>query len=523
MAIMIVVLTEKPSVAKDIAHFLKATHRKDGYFEGAGYRVTWAFGHLVSLKEPHDYDINFKRWSLDTLPIIPEKFSLKLINNSGVKKQYSVIKELFKQADELICATDAGREGELIFRYILALSGSSKKPFKRLWLNSLTNEAIKEAFGKMKSGEEYTNLYYAAQCRSQADWIVGLNATRFMTVRHGFGKYLWSVGRVQTPILQMIAKRDEEIRFFVPEPFWELKTLYRKVNFDYKGKRFMEKKKAEALLEQTNTHPLCVTGIKEKKESTPPPLLFDLTELQREMNKRFGLSAADTLAIAQELYEKKVLTYPRTDSRYLTLTMKSQVQNTLHALKGFAPEAIQALDLQNLSTSKRIFNDSKVTDHHAIIPTGKGIGQLGGSAQNIFQAVCMRFIAAFYPPCEKKLTSVEAESNNIKFQAKGVQILSPGWTVLEPKKKDQDQILPAFEKGESGPHAPFIKEGKTKAPNQFTENLLLGAMETAGKQIDDEQLREALKNKGIGTPATRASIIETLINRKYIKRSKKTF
>lgn len=530
---MIVILAEKPSVARDIAAHVGAKNRHDGYFEGAGYQVTWAFGHLVSLKEPDDYDPSLKKWSLQTLPILPQTFELKLVDNAGVRKQFGIIKKLFKSADSLICATDAGREGELIFRYILSLTECVEKPWKRLWLSSLTEEALQTAFTALKPGDDYNNLYAAAKCRNEADWIVGLNATRNLTVRYGKGHTLWSVGRVQTPVLAMIVNRDDEIRHFVSEPFFELFTKYRDVAFKHKGDRFKTKQEAEALLESIKELPFTVDKVSAKKENEHPPLLFDLTELQREMNRKFGMTAADTLQIAQNLYEQKLITYPRTDSRYLTQDMKPQIVGIMNGLKKTRAADIEPLDLNQLAFSARVINDKKVTDHHAIIPTGKNADRLPHQPQAVYDAIVTRLIAAFYPSCVKEVTTIDGSVEKHAFQAKGVRIVTPGWTVLYPKKSEENkdtkenkepeevQELPKFEKGESGPHAPYISEGKTKPPAFYNENALLGAMETAGKMVEDEALKEALKEKGIGTPATRASIIETLIKRKYIERSGK--
>lgn len=519
---MIVILTEKPSVARDIAAHIGAGNRQEGYFEGNGYQVTWAFGHLIALKDPEDYDPLLKRWSLTTLPFIPEQFELKIVDDKGVRKQFSIIKKLFKSASGLICATDAGREGELIFRYILAMT-DCRKPWKRLWLSSLTEEALQTAFKNLKPGADYNNLYAAAKCRSESDWIVGLNATRNFTVRYGAGKTLWSVGRVQTPVLAMIVHRDDEIRYFKSKPFWELFTKYREVEFKLKGDRFLAKNEADAALTQVKDHPFFIDKVTVKNEKEPPPLLFDLTELQREMNRRHGMTAADTLQTAQTLYEQKLITYPRTDSRYLTQDMKGQVAEILIHLKKIRPDEIAPLNLSALPFSNRIIDDKKVSDHHAILPTGKLSGVLPFPSQAIFEALVTRLIAVFYPACVKEATTIEGSSNQKPFQAKGIRIVSPGWTTLYPKKSDDKEIqeLPLFKKGENGPHFPYVNEGKTKPPTHFNENTLLGAMETAGKGVEDETLRQALKEKGIGTPATRASIIETLIKRKYIERSKK--
>jgi DNA topoisomerase-3 len=527
---MIVILTEKPSVARDIAAHLGARERHDGYFQGNGYQVTWAFGHLIALKDPDEYDPQLKRWSLSTIPFIPKQFELKVVDDKGVKKQFGVIKKLFKSANELICATDAGREGELIYRYILTMTECVHKPWRRLWLSSLTEEAFQAGFKNLKSGSEYDNLYAAARCRSESDWIVGLNATRNFTVRFGNGKTLWSVGRVQTPVLAMIINRDEEIRHFKSEPFWELYTNYREVDFKLKGDRFKTKQEADAIIESIKDHPFQIDNISKKKENEHPPLLNDLTELQRDMNRKYGMTAADTLQIAQTLYEQKLITYPRTDSRYLTNDIKGQVVKTLSSLKRIKSKEIEQFDLSDLNFSKRIIDDKKVSDHHAIIPTGNLPSTLPYQTQNVYESIVVRLIAAFYPSCVKELTTIDGSSNEKQFHAKGVRVITPGWTQLYPKKADENkdkkvpsesQELPLFQKGESGPHIPFIYEGKTKPPAHYNENALLGAMETAGKYVEDEALKEALKEKGIGTPATRASIIETLIKRRYIERDGK--
>ncbi len=528
---MKVVITEKPSVARDIAKVLKITDKKNGYIEGRGCAITWAFGHLVTLQEPGEYDPALKRWSLDTLPFVPDEFKLKLISNRGVDEQFAVIKSLCEQAEEIVCATDAGREGELIFRYILALSNCEEKPIRRLWLNSLTPDAIEEAFKNLKDGHEYDALYAAARCRSESDWIVGLNATRYCTVRHGKlgggdDRVLWSVGRVQTPVLAMIVQRDDEIDQFRAKPFWELTTKYRDVTFKYTGDRFDKPERAQELLEKITDQPFELTGVTGKQKKEQPPQLFDLTTLQREVNKRHGLSAADTLAATQKLYESKLVTYPRTDSRYLNKDMQPRIPKIFQGLEKLYGEQIAPLDLASLPFTKRIIDDKKVTDHHAIIPTGIVPGNLGGNEQIVYSSVVTQFIAAFYPECVKKITTVDGVSAEVEFQAKGTQIIEPGWTILFPKKKkksddDEQQALPDFVKGESGPHEPALREGKTKPPQAFTENSLLGAMEAAGKWVDDDALREALKERGIGTPATRAAIIETLLRRNYIRREKK--
>ena len=522
---MKLVLTEKPSVARDIARFLGATTKQQGYLEGNDYQVTWALGHLVTLKEPEDYDPKLRKWKSRTLPFIPSAFELKLIKGTGVKRQFDIIKRLLKEADEIICATDAGREGELIFRYILDLSGCADKPFKRLWLSSLTHEAIGKAFDDLKAGNAYDRLYAAARCRSEADWIVGLNATCNFTIRYGRNRVLWSVGRVQTPVLALIVKRDDTIRHFVSQPFWELITQYRDCLFRYTGDAFFQRKEAEALLKKVNGQHFLINSIKAKEEIVKPPLLFDLTSLQREMNGAYGYSAAVTLKIAQKLYENKLISYPRTDSRFLSTDMRKLVPSLLEKLEAYEPEAVGRLDLRQLKMSGRIFFNARVTDHHAIIPTGKLPKTLKVSEKNVYRAITIRFIAVFYPPCLKIVTLVKGKAAKTEFQAKGVQIIDPGWTFLYPKKKtgkddpNTDRKLPDFSEGEEGVHNPELKEGNTKPLPHYYESSLLLAMETAGKMVEEEELKAALKDKGLGTPATRAAIIEILVNRGYISRN----
>lgn len=523
---MKVILAEKPSVARDLAAFLKATSRHDGYFEGNGYQVTWALGHLVELKEPADYDPSMKTWSLDTLPFIPDAFGLKLRDDAGTKKQFRIVKGLFRAADGLICATDAGREGELIFRYILTLTGCSRKPTRRLWLSSLTPQAIRSAFGSLRPLADYDNLYAAAKCRSEADWIVGLNATRNYTLRYRSGGILWSLGRVQTPVLAMIVRRDDEIRTFKALPFWELMTNYRNVSFRYTGDRFDNQADAKALLDRVSEHPLAIQNIQRKPEKSLPPQLYDLTELQRDMNRRFGMSAASTLQIAQSLYEAKLITYPRTDSCYLTTDVQKEVPGILEQLKSIKADEVSKLDLAALPFNGRIVNNQNVQDHHAIIPTGTMPRAIRDQDRRVYDAIVVRFIAAFYPPCLKEVTTVAGIANTVRFRARGVRLIEPGWTALYPRNStktdgEDEQSLPNFTPGESGPHAPHIKPGQTTPPKHFSENTLLGAMDTAGKLVEEGELREALKEKGLGTPATRAAIIETLLKRQYILREKK--
>jgi len=544
---MNVVVAEKPSVARDLAKVLGASQRRDGFLEGNGWKITWALGHLATLKTPDEYDPSLKRWSLESLPFVPDRFELKPVDEGGGRKvQLDRVAELCREAEELVCATDAGREGELIFRYILEYAGCPERPHKRLWLSSLTEQAIKQGFDKLKEGADYENLHDAARSRSEADWIVGLNATRAYTVRYGGGSVLWSLGRVQTPVLALIAERDDEIRVFDARPFWELRTKYRKALFKYTGDRFREKEPAQELLDKVTGEDLVIERVDKKQESLPPPLLYDLTQLQRDMNLRHGLSAARTLAVAQELYEKKVLTYPRTDSRHLSLDMVDQVRNTLAGLRKWNPDALALLaeyvgagaegERGPRSKPKRVFDDGKVTDHHAIIPTGR-IETFSGDHKAVFEAVATRLVQVFLGPRLQDVTTAHAKVLQVPFRARGVVVTDPGWSELEPKEAskakprgkkkkaddgdDDKQELPPFEQGEQGPHEPVLHEGKTKAPRPYTENTLLAAMETCGKLVDDEQLREAMKGRGIGTPATRASIVETLLSRGYIRRDKK--
>ena len=551
---MNVIVAEKPSVARDLARVLGATRREDGAISGNGWTITWAIGHLATLKKPDAYDPALRRWSLDRLPFVPERFELEPVPQNGAKEQLKIVADLCRRADTLLCATDAGREGELIFRYILEFAGCGDREFKRLWLSSLTDEAIRQGMQAAKPGSAYENLHAAARSRSEADWIVGLNATRAYTVRYGGGSVLWTIGRVQTPVLAMIAQRDDEIRVFDARPFWELRTTYRKAIFRHAGERSHDEAAGKALLARVEGKPLQIASIEKRTERIPPPLLYDLTQLQRDMNLRFGFSASRTLEIAQQLYETKLLTYPRTDSRHLSLDMVDQVRTTLGELRAWNADALRTLaafvqgapDGERGPKSKpsRVFDNDKVSDHHAIIPTGK-VERLDPDSQKVFDAVATRLVQAFLPEKVQELTSVRAMVEDVPFRARGTVVVEPGWSALEQtqepqadgdadaskkkgkKKKgsdddDENQTLPAFTHGESGPHQPFLHEGKTKPPPAFTENTLLGAMETAGKSIDDESLRQAMKGRGLGTPATRASILETLISRSYVRRDKKT-
>jgi DNA topoisomerase-3 len=525
---MKVILTEKPSVARDIAKCLNISSKRDGYFEGNDYQITWAFGHLVELKEPDEYHPEWKRWSLDALPIIPEQFDLKARGDESAQKQLNTIKRLFEAADEIVCATDAGREWELIFRYILAWTQCLQKPFTRLWISSLTDESIRKGFAQLKEGSAYEGLYRAAKCRSESDWIVGLNATRLYTLKYGQQGLLWTIGRVQTPVLALIVQKDLEIAKFIPEDFWELHALYRAADFQYVGGRLEKKPDAEALLNQIKDHDFEITSVKGKRELVNPPLLYDLTELQKDMSIRYGLTADQTLSCAQQLYEKKHITYPRTDSRCLSSDMKPSIKPLLEKLRLHYGAQIAPLDFDKLPLGSRYFNDAKVSDHHAIIPTTTLPGSLANDETKVYEAIVLRFIAAFYPACVKQITTVLGVVQHIKFKTTGTIIEAPGWQILykndspnQVSKGDEIKILPNFIQGETGPHQPTINQGKTTPPKPYNEASLLGMMESAGKTCDDEELKEALKEKGLGTPATRASIIEVLIKRNYIRRQKK--
>ena len=521
---MKVILAEKPSVARDIARVLGAKSKKDGYIEGNGYQITWAFGHLVELQNPDAYDPSLKKWSLSPLPFIPDEFKLKISSMKGVKKQFSTIKKLFYGAHEIICATDAGREGELIFRYIAQLCTIKRKPKKRLWINSLTDSAIRQGFANLRPLQDFDGLADAARCRSEADWIIGLNATRAYTVKHSHGRGVLSVGRVQTPVLAMIVNRDQEIRNFKPEDYWELWTAYRGAKFKHQLDRFKLVNDAQAIFNKVQNQSLQITDLIKKNSKQMPPKLFDLTELQRTMNRKAALPAATTLSIAQTLYEKKLISYPRTDSRYLSDDIYLSCGNTLDKLASQKPQEIAPLNLKKLPKHRNYFNSSKVSDHHAIIPTGQSPGSLSASELRVYHEIITRFIAIFYPACEKAHTTVTAKVKQEIFKTKGTTILSEGWLALYGKQKSKEEkepLLPLFEIGESGPHEPEIKQCQTKAPQHFNESSLLSAMETAGKVIDDEELKEAMKDRGLGTAATRASIIETLVKRDFINKNKR--
>ena len=528
---MRVVLAEKPSVARDLAAVLGATRRKQGWLEGNGWAVTWALGHLVELCEPHEYNPDWKAWRVENLPMLPETFQLRPRGDKGARDQLKAIVSLFKQAGEIICATDAGREGELIFRYILSWAKAEHKPFRRLWIQSLTRDAIEEGFRKLRNGKEFDPLYLAARCRSEADWIIGLNATRFYTAKYGSRNLLWSVGRVQTPVLALIAERDIEIDHFKPEPYWRVITTYRDTRFIRPDRKYATEAEALALVEQLRPHPLTVEKIVPKEQRIPPPQLYDLSSLQQDMNTWFGFTAEQTLATAQTLYEAKALTYPRTDSRHIGKEISAELPDLLRSLPEEYQSFVAPLDLYKLPLGKRIVDDTKVTDHHAILPTREPPRSLQGLEAKVYAAVVRRLLAALYPPCIKHITTVHARVGEEPFQAKGTVVGDWGWQALYPhmqkqnlKKNDEedaDQDMPLMVSGESGPHEPGILAKTTQPPKRYTEATLLKRMETAGRLVDDEALRDAMKQRGLGTPATRAAIIETLLARKFILRQKK--
>lgn len=536
---MKVVLAEKPSVARDIAKYLKASTQGKGFYKNDEWAVTWAFGHMVELQEPEDYTPAWKPWRLSSLPIIPQEFKLRSRQEGSAHEQLMVIKGLFEAADEIICATDAGREGELIFRYILTWTGCEAKPCRRLWISSLTNAAIAKGFDALSPSADFDGLYHAAKCRSEADWVVGLNATRFFTVEYGRRNLLLSLGRVQTPILAMIVNRDLEIEYFKPKDFWELHTTCREALFKYTGGKFEDEAKGQAILQKVAGAELVVQSVTKKNEKANPPQLYDLTSLQQDMNKRYGFTADQTLKLAQGLYESKHLTYPRTDSRYISTDIQPTIAPLLEALRRLKPDAIGQLNLSALKFSKRIVDDKKVSDHHAILPTEVLGDGLTGDARKLYGAVLTRLIAVFFPPCIKAVTVVDAVAADEPFRARGKVLVDAGWQALyangpsqsspEPERPsskvgagaDEVQELPDFQRGERNPHQPSLPQFKTSAPKRFNEASLLSLMETAGKIVTDEALKEALKDKGVGTPATRASIIEVLIQRNYIERRKK--
>jgi len=525
---MKVCIAEKPSVAKEIAEIVGARQRKDGYWEGNGYQVTWTFGHLCELKEPHEYDTAYREWNLNMLPILPMKFGIKLKNDKGIEKQFNTISTLFENAEEIINCGDAGQEGELIQRWVLAKS-NCKKPMKRLWISSLTEEAIREGFKKLKDASDYDSLYFAGYSRAAADWLLGMNATRLYTIKYGNGnRQVLSVGRVQTPTLAMIVNRQIEINNFRSAIFFELKTKYRDVVFNAQLDRFPgdEKQKAEELLASLQSAEFEITDVETKKGKESSPRLFDLTSLQVECNKKFGFSADDTLKAIQNLYERKLVTYPRVDTTYLPEDVYPKIPGIMQQMVNYSG-LVAPLLKEPIRKSAKVFDDKKVTDHHAIIPTDVRAQGLGGAEANVYDVIAKRFIAAFYPDCEVSNTVVLGKVKDIQFKANGKQILDAGWRVVYNKEavdedeKEEIQLLPEFVAGEKGKHEAYLAEGKTSAPKAYTEATLLRAMETAGKQVEDEELRDLMKDNGIGRPSTRAAIIETLFRRNYIRRERK--
>ena len=586
---MIVCIAEKPSVGRDIARIIGATKDHKQYMEGNGYQVTWTFGHLCTLKEPHDYTDQWKRWSLGSLPMLPQRFGIKLIEDNGIKQQFAVIERLMQQADGIINCGDAGQEGELIQRWVMQKAGA-KCPVKRLWISSMTDEAIREGFAKLKDQSEYQPLYLAGLSRAIGDWILGMNATRLYTLKYGQNKQVLSIGRVQTPTLALIVNRQKEIDSFKPEPYWVLATVYRDTTFtatkaaikreqtqkglesaeheqartEFKGK-FTSKEEGEEAFKLIEGRPFTVTSVEKKKGTEAPPQLYDLTSLQVDCNKKFGLSAELTLNLIQSLYEKKITTYPRVDTRYLSDDIYPKCPQTMNGLfqtkfGGVAPyaELVRPLGGKALRKSKKVFDSSKVTDHHAIIPTGVIPNGLSDLEKKVFNLVALRFIAVFYPDCKFSTTTVMGEvqsptgvqevqggKDSIEFKATGKEILEAGWhDVYKKEEKEtpspnpspvgkgdeeegentdnsEEKTLPTFVKGESGPHKPTLTEKWTTPPPYYTEATLLRAMETAGKFVEDEELRAALKENGIGRPSSRAGIIETLFKRHYIRRERK--
>ncbi|RKT01640.1 type IA DNA topoisomerase [Chryseobacterium defluvii] len=524
-------IAEKPSVARDIAKVLGATTPKQGYMEGNGYCVTWTFGHLCTLKEPHDYGPELKSWSLIFLPIIPKNFGIKLIPNKGVENQFKVIERLVAECDEVINCGDAGQEGELIQRWVLQ-KAKCNKPVHRLWISSLTEEAIKEGFASLKPAEDYKNLYLAGNARAIGDWLLGINATRLFTKKFGGNKAVLSIGRVQTPTLAMLVQRQKEIESFTVEEYWELKTKYRDVIFNAAIDRLKTLDRAEKGLEYLKVNPFEIVSFEIKEGKEKNPRLFDLTGLQVEANKKYGYSAENTLNYIQSLYEKKHVTYPRVDTTYLSESLYPKVGGILRSMT-FYQELVSPLLEQPIPKSKAVFDDTKVTDHHAIIPTEIPPSRnLSKEEKLIYDLVAKRFISVFYPECKISNTLVEAKVGTIPFKTSGKQILEPGWRAVyskdskeevqdKEKDKEEEQTIPEFIVGETGPHEPVIHQGKTSPPKPYTEATLLRAMETAGRQVEDEELRELLKNNGIGRPSTRANIIETLFKRKYIEKKRK--
>ena len=556
---MIVCIAEKPSVARDIAQILGATHTKDGYIEGNGYQVTWTFGHLCELKYPEDYCVEWRRWSLGQLPMVPARFGIRLKPDKGIAKQFGVIQRLMQQADSIINCGDAGQEGELIQRWVMQKAGA-KCPVQRLWISSLTEESIREGFAQLKPQEDYKSLYEAGLCRAIGDWLLGMNATRLYTLKYGRqekGVPPLSIGRVQTPTLALIVRRQQEIENFVPEPYWVLTTVYRETTFtaimedpnadevpveEENGKKpdnsalgkkgFTTEEEGRAALEKIKDALFVVKSVAKKNGTEAPPRLFDLTSLQVECNKKFSYSADQTLQLIQSLYEKKLTTYPRVDTTFLSDDIYPKCKNILNGIAGQYGALLQPLRGAQLKKSKKVFDSSKVTDHHAIIPTGVPANTMTDMERNVYDLVARRFIAVFYPDCKFSTTTVIGEAADVAFKVSGKQILEPGWREVfashtandfaEGNNETEERTLPAFQKGESGPHVPDLAQKMTQPPKPYTEATLLRAMETAGKLVDNEDLRDALKENGIGRPSTRAAIIQTLFHRNYIRQQRKS-
>lgn len=534
---MILCITEKPSVGRDIAKIIGATTKRDGYLEGNGYCVTWTFGHLCCLKDPADYVSSWKRWTLGSLPMIPPRFGIKVIDDKGIQRQFEVIESLIKQCDKVINCGDAGQEGELIQRWVMQKAGC-EKPIERLWISSLTDQSILEGFNHLRPHHELNNLYIAGLCRAIGDWILGINGTRLYSLKYSSDKGLLSIGRVQTPTLALVVNRQQEIENFVPKDSWELRTKYRNVVFTSTLAQFEKEEGGLPKVEELKNLPFTVTDVSKKKGKEAPPRLFDLTSLQVEANKKLNLSADETLKTIQSLYEKKLTTYPRVDTTYLTDDVYPKCGQILNSLKEYT-DLLTPLRGSKLRKSKKVFDNSKVTDHHAIIPTGVAPGNsLTKAEQDVFDLVARRFISVFYPDCAFEQTTVKGEVGKVQFKTSGKVITEQGWKFVYSSDKasadrresegaddesdDGGKTLPSFKKGESGPHEPFLQKRTTQPPKYFTEGTLLKAMETAGSLVDDEDLRESLKANGIGRPSTRAAIIEILYKRGYIRKERKS-
>jgi DNA topoisomerase-3 len=537
---MIVCIAEKPSVARDIARIIGATSSHEGYMEGNGFQVTWTFGHLCTLKEPHDYTPMWKSWSLTSLPMIPDRFGIKLIDDQGIKKQFSIIEGLMQKAERIVNCGDAGQEGELIQRWVMQKAGA-KCPVSRLWISSMTDEAIREGFSNLKDQTDYQPLYLAGLSRAIGDWLLGMNATRLYTLKYGQNRQVLSIGRVQTPTLALIVNRQKEIDNFKPEPYWVLATVYRDTTFTATSGKFTSKEEGEKAFATIEGKPFEVTKVEKKEGKEQPPQLYDLTTLQVDCNRKFGFSAEMTLNLIQTLYEKKYTTYPRVDTQYLSDDIYPKCPQTLNGLYqtkfgGVTPyaELIKPIGGKPLKKTKRVFDTSKVTDHHAIIPTGVIPQNLSDAEQKVFDLIARRFIGVFLPDCKFSTTTVLGKVDEVEFKVTGKEILDPGWRVVredvrnkkedgdeEKKDEDEERTLPTFVKGETGEHKPTLTEKWTVPPPYYNEASLLRAMETAGKFVEDETLRAAMKENGIGRPSSRASIIETLFKRRYIRREKK--